>query len=209
MIKPFAFLSFLLVLSGSVMATNVSVVGLFPNAAVILIDGQRHFLKTGQHKGGVRLISTNSGNAVVQVDGRQLTLNLGRENTGGFVEAPKKEALLVRSNDGHYWTTGKINGRAARMVVDTGASDVSISASTADQLGISYRHGTKATYQTANGSIVGYQITLNSVTVKNITLNNVKASVVPSNHPILLGMSFLREVNMREEGNKLYLVPRY
>ena len=190
-------------------SANVNVVGLFPGAAVIVVDGQRHFLKTGQSKNGIKLVSTGNSNAVVEINGDKQTLSLGRERADGFTAAPKREVSLIRSNDGHYWANGKINGRAVRMVVDTGASDISLSETTAKRLGISYRHGTRVNYQTANGTVVGYQIILNSVTVETITLNNVKASVVPSNHPILLGMSFLREVDMREQGSLLYLVPRY
>ena len=191
-------------------STSVNVVGVFPGAAVIVVDGQRHFLKAGQSKSGVRLVSAGNNNAVVEVNGKTRTLNLTRENSGGFVAAPKKkEASLIRSNDGHYWAAGKINGRAVNMVIDTGASDISISEEVAKKLNLAYKNGTPAQYQTANGITSGFQINLASVTVEGITLNNVKASVVPGNHPILLGMSFLREVNMREEGNMLYLVPRY
>ncbi|MTI14487.1 retropepsin-like aspartic protease family protein [Sansalvadorimonas verongulae] len=211
MIKRATYLSLLLAVNVQVQASvTVNVVGLFPDAAVIVVDGQRHFLKTGQSKDGIKLVSTGNNNAVVEINGKKQTLNLGRERADGFTAAPqKKDASLIRSNDGHYWANGKINGRTVRMVVDTGASDISLSEATAKQLGISYRNGTRARYQTANGTVVGYQITLSSVTVETITLNNVKASVVPSNHPILLGMSFLREVDMREQGNMLYLVPRY
>ncbi|CAM3708481.1 retropepsin-like aspartic protease family protein [Parendozoicomonas haliclonae] len=190
-------------------ATNVQVVGLFPGSAVLIIDGQRRLVKAGQEVGSVKLISSNNQQAIVVVDGVRKTLSLSREQSGSYQPPEKTEVRLVRSNDGHYWTDGKINGRSVRMVLDTGASDISINESEARRLGISYLQGTPAIYNTANGQVSGYQITLASVSVREITLYNVKASVIPGNHPILLGMSFLRDVNMREESNILTLIPQY
>ena len=203
-------ISLLLLTIGTVQAANVQLVGLFPGSAIMLIDGKRRLMKIGQQVGSVKLLSTTAQQVVALVDGEQKTFSLSREKSNGFTEAPEKPTVkLVRKNDGHYWTTGKINGRAISMMVDTGASDISLSETDAKKLNIPYRHGKPAVYSTANGKVRGYQITLASVTVKGITLRNVQASVIPSNHPVLLGMSFLREVDMREKGNILYLVPRY
>ena len=195
--------------SSIVLASNVQVVGLFPGAAVLLIDGERKLLKAGRSEGDVTLISADGKQAVVDIAGQRQTLSLSRARSQGFSEAEKTIVRLVRNNDGHYWASGKINGRAVRMMLDTGASVISLGESDARRLGIRYRHGKRVNFSTANGLVKGYIINLSSVTVNGITRQNVKASVVPRNNTILLGMSFLRDVDMREENNILYLTPRY
>ena len=50
-------------------ATQVQVVGLFPGAAVINVDGQRKLVKVGQTgPGGVQVISADSKGAVLRVE---------------------------------------------------------------------------------------------------------------------------------------------
>ncbi len=198
-------------MAASVQGKDVQVVGLFSGAAVVLIDGKRHLIKKGQTKNGVKLIKADNQQAVVVFDGQRKTLGLTREGTsgGGYAPAPEKPAVKLIRNNGHYWATGQINGRSVRMIVDTGASLISMGAREAKRLGIDYKKGKTGYSQTANGVIKNYQITLREVKIGGIVQRNVAASVSKADHPILLGMSFLNDVNMREEGNLLYLVPRF
>ncbi len=188
---------------------KVTLVGLFPDAALLLIDNERHFVKKGKTIAGITLISTTKTTATLSIDGKRKTLKMGRETATDYVKPEKPVVQLARSKDGHYWVNGKINGHSVRMVLDTGATDVSISEAEAKRLGLKYKDGERLPYQTANGTVIGYRILLNSVSIQGITENNISASVVPSNHPILLGMSFLKRVDMREKGNLLFLERRY
>ena len=188
---------------------KVTLVGLFPDAALLLIDNERHFVKKGKSVAGITLISTTRTTATLSIAGKNKTLQMGRESSADYVEPEKPVIQIARSKDGHYWINGKINGHSVRMVLDTGATDISISEAEAQRLGLKYKDGERLPYQTANGTVIGYRILLKSVSIQGITENNISASVVPSNHPILLGMSFLKRVDMREKGNLMFLERRY
>jgi predicted aspartyl protease len=62
-----------------------------------------------------------------------------------------REALLEADPHGQYSASVLINGSPVRMLVDTGATIVSVSASTARRLGLSPSGGRKLMIQTANG----------------------------------------------------------
>ncbi|MGD8999895.1 MAG: TIGR02281 family clan AA aspartic protease [Granulosicoccaceae bacterium] len=113
--------------------------------------------------------------------------------------------VLKRNRFGHYVTTGHINGTEVTFLLDTGASDVSIPAPLADQLGL--QRGPEQLYSTANGLITGYLTRVNSIRIGNIELRDVQASINPNNtdNEILLGMSFLRRLNFTQRGDQLIL----
>ena len=209
MIRTIALPILLLLATLTFAASKVSLVGLFPGAAVLFINGERHFIKEGEAGAGIMLVSTTSETATISIGGQLRTLHLGRETSSDYVDPETPVITITRSRDGHYWVNGKINGQSVRMVLDTGATNISISTKEADRLGLRYKNGKLHRYQTANGTVSGYQITLNSVSIQGLEENNIEASVIPSDHPILLGMSFLKRVNMREKGNLLYLERRY
>ena len=209
MIRISPLLTILFICSFAVASSKIKVVGLFPGAAVLVINGDRHFVKEGKSAAGVRLVSTTGESATVSIGGQFRTMLLERETSQDYTKPPKPVIKIPRSQDGHYWVTGKINGQAVRMVLDTGASDISISEGEARRIGLEYKDGKRQPYQTANGVVDGYQIVLASVSIQGITENNVPASVIASDHPILLGMSFLKRVDMREKGNLMFLERRY
>ena len=62
-----------------------------------------------------------------------------------------REALLEADQRGQYAAGVLVNGMPVRMLVDTGASEVCVSASTARRLGLSPSGGRKRVMQTANG----------------------------------------------------------
>ena len=71
--------------------------------------------------------------------------------------------------------------------------------------------GKRAVSSTANGLVPIYQITLDTVTIGDVTLNQVDASVIEGRamDVTLLGMSFLKRVEMRREGSTLTLTKNY
>lgn len=129
----------------------------------------------------------------------------------GEPTATANEARLVRGHNNHYFSTGQINGKAVSFMVDTGAYSVAMGYREADRLGLNWKTGKRITANTASGQAAGYELNLHSVKVGNITLNNVKGTVIVADidGPILLGMSFMSRVAMREENNQLVLTKKY
>jgi clan AA aspartic protease (TIGR02281 family) len=122
--------------------------------------------------------------------------------------------ILAADARGHFITMGSINGTSVRMIVDTGATTVSMSAEEAWRIGLSYLNGKHVRISTANGVITGYRVMLDTVEVGNITLNQVEGVVqessigVEQENIVMLGMSFLNRVKMKREGADLILIKK-
>jgi aspartyl protease family protein len=115
------------------------------------------------------------------------------------------EVRLQRNRSGHYIASGTINGHPVEFMLDTGATDVSIPAAVADSIGL--ERGRRAYYQTANGMIAAWQTTLDEIQLGPLRLGPVTASINPNNADtaVLLGMSFLRQLDFSQQGNTLTL----
>ena len=194
-------------------ATDVRVVGLFANAAVVNIDGQRHMLRVGKPPvNGVELIAADSQTATLRVDGQTRQFGLQREYTEGFAQSERQQVSIPRGEGGHFRVTGSINGQTVSFMVDTGATSVSMSSVQARRLGIDYTlSGTPVRAATASSAVDGYQVTLARVKVGDIELSNVQALVLEGRFPleVLLGMSWLSRVRMDEQDNLLLLERKY
>ena len=94
--------------------------------------------------------------------------------------------------------------------MDTGANIVAISGVEAKRLGLDFESGRKLQATTAAGVVASYEVVLDSVQVGAIKVDNVAAVVLPGDHPtdILLGMSFLDRVVIREEKGVLLLISK-
>ena len=115
------------------------------------------------------------------------------------------ETVLQRNRYGHYVATGEINESAVRFLVDTGASDVNIPAEVAARLAL--RRGAAQRANTANGTITVYATRLDQVRLGDIVLRDVRASINPhmGGEDVLLGMSFLKDLELVQRGDKLSL----
>jgi aspartyl protease family protein len=202
----------------SVHAAQVQVIGLTEGKATLVIDSARpRTLSVGQvSPEGVRLIGATSESAVVEVDGKRSTLQLGSHYRAGPDASAKgavgSSVVIPADGQGHFLVTGTINRSASiRFLVDTGATMVSISADDARRAGIQYLSGQRVYTQTASGVAPVYRVKLDSVQIGDITLYNVDAAVhVSGALPIgLLGMSFLNRMEMKREGAALTLIRRY
>jgi len=113
--------------------------------------------------------------------------------------------VLKRNRQGHYVTSGKINGHDVVFMIDTGATDIAVPVNVAKRVGLI--PGRKNIHQTANGNVVVFSTRLQTVAVGEISLNNVKASINPGMdfNEILLGMSFLKNLEFTQRGNTLTL----
>lgn len=205
----------LAVLAGQAMAEPVvRVVGLFPNAAVVNVDGQRTLLKVGQEGPmGLQLISADSRSAVLSINGRQQRMELSRDyNQGGYSTPEKQRLIIARGRGGHYWINGSVNGSSMPFLLDTGASAVALNAVQARRLGIDFMaSGKPMQVTTASGVERGWQVTLRSVKVGAIEVLGVEAIVLEGNFPAdaLLGMSFLNRIGWRQEQDALVLEAKY
>ncbi|ERI53664.1 aspartyl protease [Pseudomonas sp. EGD-AK9] len=190
-------------------ASQVQVVGLFPGAAVLNVDGQRKLVRVGQSgPGGVQVVSVDKQGAVLRVDGVERSYPLSREYSTGFAEPVKKRLSIAKGIGGHYWVAGSINGQSVQFLVDTGATSVALNEGHAKRLGIDYRvSGRPLQVNTASGIARGWQVKLDRVKLGELEVLGVEAVVLEgsSPHEALLGMSFLGRVGWREEQGMLVL----
>jgi aspartyl protease family protein len=115
------------------------------------------------------------------------------------------EIVLKRNRYGHYITSGEVNGVRVELMLDTGASDVSVPLAVAGKLGLA--RGAPRQYRTANGLVTAYATTLDSLRIGTIEVRNVRASINPGlgGEQVLLGMSVLRHVDFSQRGDQLVL----
>ena len=115
------------------------------------------------------------------------------------------EVRLQRNRFGHYVATGSINGEPVEFMLDTGASDVSIPEELADRLGL--QRGRAMKYHTANGTITAWQTMADEIQLGPLRLGPVRASINPHDRSsaVLLGMSFLKQLDFSQQGNTLTL----
>lgn len=206
------FASLLWFFSVSSHAVDVRVVALFPDKALVFIDGERQFLKVGQQPvKGVRLIDASSRKARVEINGVAKDYFLSRDMGDGIQSPELLTARINRSNDGQYLAQSIINNKPVQVLVDTGANVVAISSATADRLGIRYQDGSPIRVETASGVVKGFQVMLNFVMVGGIRVANVEATVIEGSSPetVLLGMSYLKHIRFSEEGGVMTLQAPY
>jgi aspartyl protease family protein len=201
-----------LLISAGINATDVRVSGLFTDKALVQIDGGRlQTLSVGQKSAeGVTLVSVERDAATFEIGGKRVTIGMGHASM--VTNDPIRESTVLTADlQGHFYTDGQLNGRSVRLVVDTGATLISIPASEAGRLSIDYRKGQKAQMRTANGNAIGYLIKLDTVSVGGVTIYGVDAVVIEGNglSSTLLGMSFLNRMNMKREGDIMTLTKRY
>jgi len=197
-------------LVGNAQATEVALVGIFPGKAVLVVDGGNpRTLGAGQTVAGVKLVSVDQDSAVVDINGKRSRLQVG-DRPVALASAGGKSILLQADARGHFLTAGTINGASMQFMVDTGASSVAMGPSAATRAGIIYTQGTPSSASTANGITRTWQVKLDTLTIGDITLRNVDATVVSQEMPVvLLGMSFLKHMEMKQENSTLLLTQRY
>jgi aspartyl protease family protein len=206
-------LTFALALPALAQAPRVRVLALFPDTAMLEIDGRQRLMRAGQGSPeGVRLISADQHEAVVEIAGRRETVTFGTSVGGTFAAPESREVTIYRDAKGAYTTVGSINGRTVSFMVDTGATAIAMSSDEARRLGIVYRlDGDPVGVTTASGTVPGHRVALDRVTVGDITLRNVEALVIPGDLPeqVLLGLTFLNRVDMRQDGTVMVLRTKY
>ncbi len=181
-------------------AQDIEVKMLAQNSALLVIDGKQRMLRVGATSPeGVKLMSANSTQAVVEVNGKRETLTMSRRISTQFTKADRAEIRLASVAGGHYMAPGRINGLPVQFMVDTGATYIAMNYHEAERLGLDYLAGQPLTMSTANGLAHAYLVTLNRVKVGDIEIDQVQATVHDGDSPtmMLLGNSFLSKVDIR------------
>lgn len=198
----------------SVAVQEITVLGLFKDKAIVNVDGKQRVLTVGEPSPeGIVLVSANSEEAVMEVDGVTATYSLGNHISGTFEKPAQGPSVQIWPDSyGMYNVIGNINSIPVTFLVDTGATLIAMNKHEAKRLGIDYLvSGTPSQASTASGIVNTYHVKLKKVRVGEIILNDVDASVVDGSYPseILLGNSFLNRLDMRREGKMLELKKKY
>jgi aspartyl protease family protein len=193
----------LVLASADAAATDVFVTSISPSQAQLIVDGKvvRVLRPNEASPEGVKLLEIKSGAVVLEVDGRKVQLGLGQSSVAATV--------LRADGRGQFVVQALINGVAVPAVIDTGASGVLVNWNQAVQMGIDPRQGQRVMTQTANGRVYVYAVTFARVQVGDIVLANVPGAVTEGGAErlpvVLIGMSFLKHVEMRRSGETLTL----
>ena len=193
---------------------KVTVLGLFKDKAIINIDGKQRVVRAGETTPeGVKLISANSEQAVIEIEGTAATYKLG-SHIGSQYAAPARKASVQIWPDsrGMYNAVGSINGYPVNFLVDTGATLIAMNRNQARRLGLDYLvDGTPSYAATASGVVATYHVTLERVKVGDISLTGVAAAVIDGDFPVdvLLGNSFLNRLDMSRDGTMLELRKKF
>ncbi len=117
------------------------------------------------------------------------------------------EVVLKENQVNQYVVTGRINGVAVDFLIDTGAVDVAMPYGVAQTLGLTLRPG--GVSKTGNGDVRTWVARLASVDVGGLVAHELNATVLPNmqGDQVLLGMAYLREMELSLRGGEMTLRP--
>ena len=191
--------------------TSVRAIALFTDKALLEVNGEQKVVSKGETFSGVLLQSASARSATVVIEGETLDLKPNQEIAGNFKKREKVSLRITPDDRGMYYTRGKINGYSINFLVDTGATNVTLSGQLARRLKIDFKQGVRGRAQTASGIVTSWNVRLASVDVGGIKLSNVPATVIDGEHPaqVLLGNSFLSHTRMQKAGSTLEISKRF
>jgi aspartyl protease family protein len=198
-------------------AGSVTLTGTIGSRAILIVNGAPpKTVAVGETFQGVKLVSLQSEQAVVELDGKRVNLrmdtpvSIGGGGGGGGGSGGGNRIVLPADSRGHFMTQGAINGRAVTFMLDTGATNVAMSAADAQRIGLDYSKGQPVQIGTANGTTSGYRLRLQSVRVGDVEVYDIDAVVSQQSMPfVLLGNSFINRFSMRRDADQMVLEKRY
>ena len=202
----------LLFSSVSLADTQVNIVGLFSNKAVVIINGGKpKTLSIGQVSEGVKLLAADSKTATLQIEGKNKTLGMGQAASVGGASVAASSVTLYADTQGHFISDCQINGVTLKFLVDTGATTVALNSGDAKFANIDYKRGIPVQVSTANGVVTAYRVTIANLKIGAVTLSQVEGSVLEGGSPsvVLLGMSALNRLDMKRQDIALTLTKKY
>lgn len=196
---------------GWAQAPTVEVQGLFTGAAVLKVDGTAKMLRVGQSFAGVTLVDANSQQATLEIAGERHVMKMSQRISSSYLQPKIIEVSITRDAALQYKSSAAINGHRVEVLVDTGANLIAMNSEHAAAMEVDYAAGETMRVETASGVQAAKLVNLRSVDVGGIRVENVRAAVIEGGFPstILLGMSFLKHVDMKESGGILSLSRDY
>ncbi len=203
-----------MIFAGNAVAeTQVNIVGLFSNKAVLIVNGGKpKTLSVGQTSEGVKLLAADSNTATLLVEGKTRQLGMGQAASIGGASAGGVPSVTLYANaQGHFVSECQINGVPLKFLVDTGATTVALNSGDAKFAKIDYKRGEPVMVATANGVVTAYRITIASLKIGGITLSQVEGSVLEGGSPsiVLMGMSALNRLDMKRQDIAMTLTKKY
>ncbi len=204
--------SFFVAAAYALEVSDIAVVGLFRDTAVLRIAGKQKLLKVGQvNQFGITLVSASNAGAVILIDGQKHLLTLSTDIHKRYITKQKASELIAINAVGQYITHGSVNGQSVNFLIDTGATSIAMNSREARRLGINFTAVKPSQVITAGGPVKAYSILLERVKIGEIENRNIKAVVLEGNYPhvVLLGMSWLQYVEIIENAGVMKLTKKY
>lgn len=192
-------------------AQDVGLAGILGSKAMLVFNGgEPQTVRVGETVDGVKVLAVQGEQVIVEIGGKKRPLHVGQHAVGAPAADGSGKITMTADAQGHFFTTGNINGTSVRFLVDTGASMISLGATDARRIGLDFNRGQKGLSNTANGQAVVSKIQLDTVRIGDITLHNVDALIHQNEMPMaLLGMSFLNRMEMQRDGSTMTLKKRF
>ncbi len=212
--RPALLATVLSLCAASAQSAEISVLGVFTNKAMLVVDGKpSKVYSVGSTLGGdATLVAVSRTGITFEEGGKRHTLEIGQYDGRTSPKAAENANSISAHADarGHYIFDGTINGLIARMMVDTGATLVALPSADAVRFGIEYKKGRKSSVSTANGHSLVYVVRLKSLRLGGIELFQIDALVQEGGlDVILLGNNVLNRFEMRRDSNLMTLTKRY
>lgn len=140
----------------------------------------------------------------IGVVGRRIAGELIPAGEAVSVETSKAGETSIRIRkrpDGHFVARTQVNGAAVSMLVDTGATTVTLTANDARAIGLDLdKLAFTIPVQTANGTGYRASVRLKALSIGPITFQGIEAMIAPAGalNQSLLGMSFLKRLRSYE-----------
>ena len=180
-------------------------------AMLMVNGGEPQAVRVGESLDGVKLLSIQGEQAIVEIGGKKRPLRVGQHAVGMANSGDGSGKITMMADaQGHFFTTGNINGTSVRFLVDTGATSIALGAADARRIGIDTSRAQQGLTETANGRTQVSRVKLDTVRIGDVTLNNIDAIVLGHDMPTaLLGMSFLNRMEMQRDGSTMTLKKRF
>lgn len=195
-------------------ASSVTLTGSIGSRAILIVNGNApKTVAVGESYQGVKLVSLQTEQAVVELEGKRVNLRMDTPVSiggGGATGGAGNRVVLSADSRGHFMTQGAINGRPVTFMLDTGATTVAMSVADAQRIGLDYSKGQPVQINTGNGVAPGFRLRLDSVRVGDVEVYDIDAIVSPQGMPfVLLGNSFINRFSMRRDADQMVLEKRF
>ena len=120
------------------------------------------------------------------------------------------EKSIAADARGQFTVDALVAGQSVRMLVDTGATMVVISAAVAARIGLSFEAGKKWRMHTANGDSFAAEAVLPSIDLGGLYMGDVPALIASpeAGEVNLLGASFLKRLTSVEQRSGVLVMRR-